>query len=352
MIALLRKMNPQSLRVLALAIVLVLLVIFFSTQIEGYFSPRMLNRISTSAALILPIAVGQAIVIMTRNIDLSVGWIVGLTAFMMGDVLGHLDLGPVLTLLAFLLLGGICGAINGALVSYGRIPSIIVTLGTMTFFRWALVEYSKVNLVEVAAFNWANAFNPNSKTITADSLPKWVVDLPQVSAFSIGNFEVRLLVLIALVSAAVFWLALSRFRAARKFYAVGSNPDAAVMAGINSQRVVFIAFVLSGMMAGLGGMMFLARFGYITVVAGQGFELKSIAASVVGGVNIFGGSGSIAGVLLGTVLIDTLENSLLRWQVISEFWRDALLGILIMLAVAADTFMNRTFARLRAKKDL
>jgi rhamnose transport system permease protein len=330
----LRKMHPQSLRVLALAIVLALLVAFFATQIEGYFSPRMLNRISTSAALILPIAVGQALVVMTRNIDLSVGWVVGLTAFVMGDVLGKYDLGPVLTLLAFLAMGGACGAINGALVSYGRVPSIIVTLGTMTLFRWALVEYS------------------DSRTITADSLPKWVVDLPQVTVFSIGTFEVRLLVVIALVSAAIFWVALSRLRAARKFYAVGSNPDAAMMAGIDSQRVVFTAFVLSGMMAGLGGMMFLARFGYITVVAGQGFELKSVAAVVVGGVNIFGGSGSIVGVVLGTVLIDTLENSLLRWQVISEFWRDALLGILIMLAVAADTFMTRSFARLRAKKDI
>jgi rhamnose transport system permease protein len=352
MTSLLRRMNPQSLRVLALAIVLVLLILFFSTQIEGYFSPRMLNRILTSSALILPIAVGQALVIMTRNIDLSVGWIVGLTAFMIGDVLTYVDLGPVPTLLLFLIVGGMCGAINGALVSYGRIPSIIVTLGTMTFFRWALVEYSKVNLGAVAQFDWTNSFNPNSKTITTDALPKWITEFPQYTVFSIGDFEVRLLVVIALISALMFWVVLSRLRVARKFYAVGSNPDAAVMAGINSQRVVFTAFVLSGMMAGLGGMMFLARFGIITVVAGQGFELKSIAASVVGGVNIFGGSGSMVGVMLGTVLIDTLENSLLRWQVISEFWRDALLGILIMLAVAADTFMTRSFARLRAKKEL
>ena len=133
---------------------------------------------------------------------------------------------------------------------------------------------------------------------------------------------------------------------------MGSNPDAAVMSGINSQRVVFMAFVLSGVLAGLSGLIFLAKFGNITVVAGLGFELKSIAAVVVGGVNIFGGSGTILGVLLGTVLVDTIDNSLTRWAVVSEFWRDALLGMLIMTAVAADTFMARSFTRMRRKNTL
>ena len=155
-----------------------------------------------------------------------------------------------------------------------------------------------------------------------------------------------------MVAAAIFGLALSKLRFARKLYAVGSNPDAAIMAGINSRRVVFMAFVLSGVLAGLSGLIFLAKFGNITVVAGLGFELKSIAAVVVGGVNIFGGSGTILGVVLGTVLVDTIDNSLTRWAVVSEFWRDALLGILIMTAVAADTFMARYFVRLRKKDTL
>jgi rhamnose transport system permease protein len=231
-------------------------------------------------------------------------------------------------------LGAFCGAINGALVAYGRVPSIIATLGTLALFRTFLVQYS------------------GARTIAADSLPNWIVDLPQVTLFSIGGLEVRFMVALSFASALIFGIALSRLRVARKLYAVGSNPDAAIMAGIDSRRVVFTAFVLSGLLAGLGGLIFLARFGNITVVAGLGFELKSVAAIVVGGVNIFGGSGSILGVVLGTVLVDTLENSLLRWQVISEFWRDALLGILIITAVAADTFMTRSFTRLRAMKEV
>lgn len=329
---LLRRLHPQTLRILALAIVLLLVVVFFTTQIDNYFSPRMFNRIATSAAVILPIAIGQALVVMTRNIDLSVGSVVGITAYLVGDYLGsHPDLNPFIAVLLFIVVGAICGAINGALVSYGRVPSIIVTLGTLALFRTFLVEYS------------------DARTITTDSLPKWIVDFPQATAFTIGNFDVRMMVVIALAAAIVFWIALSRLRMARKFYAVGSNPDAAVMAGINSARVVFVAFVLSGALAGLAGFIFLSKFGNITVVAGLGFELKSVAAVVVGGVNIFGGSGSIIGVILGTVLVDTIDNSLTRWAIVSEFWREALLGILIMIAVAADTFMTRSLGRLKGK---
>ncbi len=332
MIAALRQLHPQTLRILALAIVLALTILFFATQIDGYFSPRMINRIATSAAVILPIAIGQAMVVMTRNIDLSVGSVVGIVAYLIGDYLGtHPDLHPFVVVLLALLLGAFCGALNGVLVAWGRVPSIIVTLGTLALFRTFLVEYS------------------DARTITTASLPTWLVDLPQKTLFTIGTLDVRLTVVMALVAAVVFWVALSRLRVARKFYAVGSNPDAAVVAGINAPRVVFTSFVLSGMLAGLAGFIFLAKFGNITVVAGLGFELKSVAAVVVGGVNIFGGSGSIVGVLLGTILVDTIDNSLTRWAVVSEFWRDALLGMLIMIAVAADTLMTRSFNRMRGK---
>jgi len=331
----LRQLQPQSLRVLALALVLALVALFFASQIDSYLSPRMLNRIATSAAVILPIAIGQALVVITRNVDLSVGSMVGIVAYLIGDFLGrHQALDPFSTLMLALLLGAFFGAINGALVAYGRVPSIITTLGTLALYRTFLVEYS------------------GARTITTESLPHWVIDFPQAVLFSIGAFEVRAMVVISLVAALIFGIALSKSRFARRLYAVGSNPDAAVMSGINAKRVVFMAFVLSGVLAGLSGLIFLAKFGNITVVAGLGFELKSIAAVVVGGVNIFGGSGTILGVLLGTVLVDTIDNSLTRWAVVSEFWRDALLGMLIMTAVAADTFMARSFARMRRKNVL
>lgn len=330
MTGVLRILHPQALRLIALALVLLLVILFFTTQIDNYFSPRMWNRISTSVAVILPIAIGQAIVVITRNIDLSVGSLVGIVAYVCGDFLTrYVDLNPVLFVLLCLALGAFCGAINGALVAYGRVPSIIATLGTLALYRTFLVEYS------------------DARTITTDSLPKWLVEFPQQVLFAVGEFEVRSTVGLALAAAILAWVALSRLRAARQFYAVGSNPDAAVFAGINAARVEFWAFVISGMLAGLAGFIFLAKFGNITVVAGLGFELKSVAAVVVGGVNIFGGSGSVLGVVLGTFLVDVIDNSLIRWAVVSEFWREALLGLLIMLAVIADTVMSRSLGRLK-----
>jgi rhamnose transport system permease protein len=329
----LARLHPQTKRLLALALVLLLTLIFFATQIDNYFSPRMFNRITTSAAVVLPIAIGQAMVVMTRNIDLSVGSAVGIVAYITGEFLtNHPNLGFVGTLAFAMSLGLGLGALNGLLVAYGRVPSIIVTLGTLALFRSFLVQYS------------------DARTITTEGLPQWLVDLPQTSLFSIGGFEIRTIVVFALTAALLFALALSRIRAARQIFAVGSNPEAAVMAGIDTAAVVFTVFALSGALAGLAGFIFLAKFGNITVVAGLGFELKSVAAVVVGGVNIFGGSGSILGVVMGSLLVDTIDNSLTRWAVVSEFWRDALLGFMIMIAVTADTLMSRGFALLSSAR--
>ena len=331
------RLHPQTLRIIALFVALLATILFFSTQIDNYLSSRMFTRITTSAAVILPIAVGQAIVVMTRNIDLSIGSTVGVVAYLTGEFLGgHPDLHPLAVAMIAMGIGGLMGAINGVLVAWGRVPSIIVTLGTLALYRSFLVQYS------------------DAKTITTASLPQWLVDLPQANAFSLFGLDVRVTVVLALLSAVAMGLALTRLRAARRIYAVGSNPDAAVMAGINAGMVVFVAFVLSGAFAGLSGLIFLAKFGNITVVAGMGFELKSVAAVVVGGVSILGGSG-FAGlrvshmVVIGCVLVDTIDNSLTRWELVSEFWRDALLGMLIMAAVTVDTVMSRSLGRLGGK---
>jgi rhamnose transport system permease protein len=180
-------------------------------------------------------------------------------------------------------------------------------------------------------------------------LPNPVVAVSVTPVAAVMLVGVARLVELQLAVCVIVGLALSRLRVARRFLAVGSNPDAAQMAGINSAWVVFVAFVLSGALAGLSGFIFLAKFGNITVVAGLGFELKSIAAVVVGGVSIMGGSGSILGVLMGTVLVDTIDNSLTRWDLVSEFWRDALLGMLIMAAVTVDTLASRSLTRLRGR---
>jgi rhamnose transport system permease protein len=323
--ALRRRFQPEQVRELVLALLILAIILFFGTQIENYFSARTFNRISSSVAVIAVVAVGQTLVILTRNIDLSVGSIVGFTAYIVGTVLSHNnDIPPWVVIAMAIALGACMGAVNGILVAYGRVPSIIVTLGTLALFRTILVEISGAN------------------SVVTNELPQWLVDLPRFNLVSFGELDVRLLFFLAIVVVILFQWLVNYLPWGRRLYAIGSNPDAARIAGFPAQRIVFTAFVLSGALAGLAGFMFLARFGNITVVAGVGTELQSVAAAVVGGVSINGGIGSPFGAFLGAVLIDILENSLIRWLAISEFWRDALLGLLILLAVATDTvIMNR-----------
>ena len=317
--SLLRHMRPDQLRELTLVLLIVAVAAFFATQIPDFLSPRTFTRISTSVAVIAVVAVGQTLVVLTRNIDLSVGSIVGLVAYFVGTMLSNDPTIPAPFIVAISIgIGAALGAVNGLLVAYGRVPAIVTTLGTLALYRVALVELS------------------GAKTVTTDTLPAWMLDLPRVTLVSIGAIDVRPLVILAVVIAIVFQLGLRYLPYGRRLFAIGSNPDAARVAGFRVQRDILGAFVLSGALAGLAGFMFLARFGNITVTAGQGLELQVVAAVVVGGVNIFGGVGSIIGALLGATLIDLLQQSLIRWLEVSEFLRDAILGLLILFAVASD----------------
>lgn len=320
-----RVMRPEQIRELSLVLLIGLAVLFFGSQIEGYYSGRTLNRVTASAMILVVVAVGQTLVVLTRNIDLSVGSIVGFTAYFVGTQLAnHNDLSPVVAVLLAIGLGAAMGLLNGIIIAYGRVPAIITTLGTLAIYRTLLVQYS------------------GAKTVTTNSLPAWLLDLPRVNLATFGEIDFRLLVGVALLAVILFQFVLAYLPYGRRLYAIGSNPDAARMAGLPAQRTLMTAYALCGALCGVAGFMFLARFGNITVVAGQGLELQAVAAVVVGGVNIFGGSGTMFGTLLGAVLISTLEQSLLRWAQISEFWRDAFLGLLILFAVASDAvIINR-----------
>ena len=227
-----------------------------------------------------------------------------------------------------MLMGCVLGLLNGTLVAYGRVPSIIVTLGTLAIYRTWLIDHA------------------NSRTITADSLPQWLVEFPQRTLLSLGGLDIRLVLAVAVVVILALQVALGRLRWGRWIYAVGSNPDAARQEGLPFERITLGAFALCGALSGLAGFMFLSRFGTITVAAGQGLELASVAAAVVGGVSILGGSGTLIGALLGALLIDLLELSLVRVPEVSVFWRDAVLGALILLAISTDFAIGRRLRRL------
>ena len=318
-IPLIQRFRPEQIRTSFLIFLILVVILFFSLQIPGYFNARFVNRLSTSVAVVGILAVGQTLIFLTRNFDLSLGSITGFTAYFVGQQLtAHNNMHPLAAVLLAIGVGMAMGSINGLLVAYGRVPSIITTISTLAIYRSFLVEYS------------------NAVPIVTSGLPRWIVTLPTVTLFDIGGVEFRSLFAIMLAVVIIFQLVLTYLPFGRRLYAIGSNPDAARIAGFPAQRIVFTAFLMSGGLAGLAGFVFLARFGNISVLAGLGLEFASIAAVVVGGVSNAGGAGSVTGAFLGAFFIDLLENSLLRWPVVSEFWRDAIFGMLILTAVAID----------------
>jgi rhamnose transport system permease protein len=329
-----RHVRPEQVRELSLLLLIVAAIVIFGSLIDGYYTVRTFNRIASSVAIISVVAVGQTLVVLTRNIDLSVGSIVGFTAYFVGTLIADYNsINPFLAVVIAILLGAALGVVNGALVTWGRVPAVVVTLGTLAIYRGVLVDLS------------------GAKTVTTDSLPQWLIDLPLLNVVPVGSLDIRALFALALIIVVLFHLGTAYLSFARRFYAIGSNPEAAQLIGLPMRGAVFLAFVICGALSGLGGFMMLARFGNITVEAGRGLELNVVAAVVVGGVNIFGGSGTVVGAMLGAVLIGTLEQSLFRLG-ISEFWLNAVLGLLILLAVASDAVILQRLRALWARTEL
>ena len=320
--------RPERVKELSLVGVIAVALVVFGFLVEDFYSGRFFNRVTASVAITAVLAVAQTMVVVTRNIDLSVGSIVGVSAYLTGQyAAAHPDASPVLAIALAVGIGALLGAVNGLIVAYGRVPAIIVTLGTLAIYRSWLVSHAE------------------ARTITADSLPSWVVELPARTLVSVGGLDVRAVFAVVVVIVALLAVGMQRLRWGRRLYAIGSNPEAATQVGLPTRRLVFSAFVACGALSGLAGFLFLARFGTITVVAGQGLELDSVAAAVVGGVSVLGGSGTLVGALLGAILIDVLDQSLVRVPQVSEFWRNAVLGALILAAVVADVAIGRRFRR-------
>ena len=301
---------------------------------SDYLSGRFVSRLLIAISITAVVAAGETLVIITRNIDLSVGSMVGVAAYLTAELLADNNGLPAVAAVAFAVaIGAVLGLVNGVLVAVAKVPSIIVTLGTLSIYRSLLTNHA------------------GGKTIATGDLPSWIVDLPRSTIVTIGRYEVRTMFALALVIAVALHLALLYLRAGRQLYALGSNPEAARQSGLNARRVQIAAFVACGALAGLAGFLYVGRFGTINVTAGSGLELAAIAAAVVGGVSTLGGSGTVMGAFLGAVLIGLLDQSLVRVEQISEFWRDAILGALILLAVMFDVGVGRRLrerARLRA----
>ncbi|MDL9979245.1 ABC transporter permease [Microbacterium sp. ASV49] len=280
------------------------------------FSPDGWRDLLLTPSILVLVAIGESIVIMTRNVDLSVGSIVGLTAYLTGRLFSDVP-GipiPVVVLLA-VLLGAVLGIINGALVALARVPAMVITLGTLYAYRGIAVV-------------WAG-----SNRVNASDLPPAFLGL--------GTGQILTIPILTIVAAVVLIAAawyLRNTRGGREYYAIGSDPAAARLYGLRVTRRLLTAFVLSGALAGLAGVFYAARYGTVDSQAGTGWELQAVGAAVIGGVAITGGVGTVWGAAIGAFLLLTI-NRALPVLGIPDFWQGAVVGVLILGAIVLDRFL-------------
>jgi rhamnose transport system permease protein len=327
-----RRFATAALRSREVAIAAVLLAVLVAATFKSHsfvFSHDGWRDLLLSPSLLLLLAIGEMVVIVTRNVDLSVGSTLGLSAYFTGRLfIDHPGIPVIAVFVLGLLFGAVLGALNGLLVTLFRVPALVITLGTMYAFRGALVH-------------WAG-----SKQIYASDLP---------DAFqNLGTKQILGLPVLTLLGLAVLVLVgyyLWSARGGRELYAIGSDPDAAQLYGLRVQRRVFGAFVLCGALAGLAGVVQAARYSTATSATGQGLELQAVAAVVIGGVAIFGGSGSVWGAAIGAFLLITISAALPILG-IPEFWQNAVVGVLILSSICLDRILaQRRAHRLIESRD-
>ena len=311
-----------------LALILVI-VITTAKNPNFLFSNDGFRDLLLTPSLVMLLAVGQAVVIITRNVDLSVGSTLGLTAYMTGRVFIDFPGIPIIVVfLVGILFGALLGLVNGALIAFAKVPALVITLGT-------LYAYRGINVL------WTG-----SDRINASDLPK---DFLALGTARLGPIPVLTIIAVIVLIAAGWYL--RNQRGGRELYAIGSDPAAANLYGLKVTRRVLVAFVVSGSLAGLAGVLYAARYGTVNSQAGSGWELDAVGAAVIGGVAIFGGSGSVWGAAIGAYLLLTINRALPILGV-QDFWQRAVVGVLIIGAIVLDRVLAlRTTKKLAEARD-
>jgi len=300
-------------RELSVALALGVLLLFLVVAAPGFYQAQPLLSLLTREAPTLVVACGMALVIIGRQIDISVGSQFAVCSVCAG-LLSVMNWPLILVLLASIVLGALMGAINGALIAGLRLPSIVVTLATMVTWREGL--------------RWQR----QGQFVNLPDGVQWF-GLTQAA----GQWTLIITALLVLVLMAV---GMKHLSAGRFVYAVGSDVEAARLAGIGPQRVTFTTFVLLGALTGLAAMMNIAQSPQVDPKSGTGLELKAIAAVVVGGVAISGGRGNLWGVFVGLLLLACVNPALTHLHV-EAYWEKAIQGAIILLAVVADGLRSR-----------
>jgi len=299
-----------------ISLFILILVVAVTLRAPSFLSIDNFRDILLNISILAIVAMAQTMVIITHGIDLSVSSMIGLVAMMVAFVVKQNPEMPILLAVVLgMALGAVLGTFNGLIITFGKVPPIIATLGTLSIYRGLVFYYSQGT--------WINSFE----------LPKSFKLLSKGTPMGLPN-----MVIIAILVAVVVYYFLNYTRTGRDIFAVGSNPDAAQFAGIRKQRITFLVYLISGLFCGLAAVLWVSRFESAQTNTGLGFELQSVAASVVGGVSISGGVGTVPGVLLGALLLGIIQNSLTLIR-ISPFWQLAAQGLLILVAVISDKWI-------------
>jgi rhamnose transport system permease protein len=315
-------------RVMGVLLFEVLIMIIFSIAAREFLTLSNLNTIFLNACILAILACAEAVVIITRNYDVSVASMLALAAFVGFDLIKKFpNAGPVLILVP-VCIGIICGLINGSIVAYGRVSSVFVTLGGLSIYRGIVTIYARGHQIEPKDIaDWVRG------TVTGSFIP------------GISNLAIIAILIVVLVS-----IYLRYTRIGRQIYAIGSNPDAATFYGLKVSRVILGAYVLCGALTGLAGFLFAARSSYVVPWFAQGLEMKVIGAVVVGGVSVLGGSGNVVGAALGAIVLTTMENGLILIGT-HEVVRQLLYGLAIVGACILDaSVLKRVSGLLKATK--
>ncbi len=302
----------------SLVVIIVVLLAAVTLRAPGFLEPGNLYDILNDTAILVIVAIGQMMVIVTGGADLSVASgiaLTGMSVAMLNWLVPGIPL-PVIVLLA-LLIGFALGAINGLLVSAARIPPIITTLATLGIFRGAVFLES------------------GGQWVSAHKMSEGFRDLPHGTPLGITN-----LLLAAVLVTAGAALFIRRARTGREIYGVGGNITAARYVGIDIGRITFLVYTLSGLLVGLAGLLWVSRYASAQNDTATGFELQTIAACVIGGVSMLGGSGSIAGVVLGALFLGIVNNALTVVG-LSPFFQMAIQGFVILAAIIANAVVDR-----------
>jgi len=301
-----------------LAITLLALVVLVGAANPRFLAERNMSDVLQGNAYIAVAAIGMSMVIVSGNIDISIGSAIGVLATMCGLIATETELPVIFSWLLPLLGGTLIGAINGFFVAYLRIPSIVVTLGMLSILKGGLIVYRGGETI----YNLPPDFGLAQLRPLGIPSPVW--------------FMIVLTVLAAL------WMRYSA--TGRSIYAVGGNKEAAMLSGINIRSVIMKVFIINGVFAGISAVLYATQFTSIQAVVPPGLELSIITASVVGGVSILGGTGTVIGSTLAAVLLRAIGSSMVFINV-SPYWLRAVQGVLILITVLADILRRRQLRR-------